>query len=492
VPLIIDGFDELLSKSTSLIELDSKEAEEAQTMLDTIAELLINGSNAKILLTSRKSSIFTGDIFDQWAETKLKNCSITRIQLAEPTPQDWLGHAKYQVIREIGISLDNILNPVLLSILRNDTLENIRTNYRNSDDILKKYFDLLLTREKDRQHLLLENNEQYEIMLHLASFMVQYDISSEETQFIKVLLFEIVDEKLEKLGTYLERYLDPFTQNPEERPTDEEFILKLVHHALLDRISTSSNRIGFVNEFIFGLLIGDAIINNILPITELSEKYISLATTSYAVKNDDSREELFHKLKPVISKLSVDQQILLDIFLVKRLTKNYSDQYFDSLIFKSTFNFNGDFKFIDCIFSSCTFDNCILRTSVFQSCHFYNCLFYNVKVIKDTNNDRELIFSGCAGHENLQRESSTTVQIKPENENNFEKFVLEQYWKVGYEIAEPRRTYRTLFRGTSSGDRACISDAIESLIAKGILIKHSTYIELNFTKMNEIRRILGR
>jgi hypothetical protein len=80
IPLIIDGFDELLSKS---IVDENIENEEIQTMLDTIAALLTDDSRAKILLTSRKSSIFTGDIFYQWVDTRLSNCNIMRIQLCE-------------------------------------------------------------------------------------------------------------------------------------------------------------------------------------------------------------------------------------------------------------------------------------------------------------------------------------------------------------------------------------------------------------------------
>ena len=52
VPLIIDGFDELISRSNQSIsdEIEANE-EESQTMLDTIADLFQNGCNTKVVLT---------------------------------------------------------------------------------------------------------------------------------------------------------------------------------------------------------------------------------------------------------------------------------------------------------------------------------------------------------------------------------------------------------------------------------------------------------
>lgn len=459
-------------------------------MLDTIADLLTYNSKAKILLTSRKSSIFTGDIFDDWAEKKLFNCNITRIQLAEPTAQDWVGYEKFVVLKELGISLDNILNPVLLTFIRNQTIETIRQNYGNNENILDQYFSLLLTREQERQQLLLDIREQISIMQQLASYLVQFDISSEEPQFIRELLLDILTGNLNK---YLERYSDSLLQSSEDRPTDEEFVMKLVHHALLDRVSANSNKIGFINDFILGLFIGDALIFNKLSIDQMSEKYIDIASTSYGIKDEQSRKTLFKKITPVIVQLSVEYQLLIDINLVKKLTQNYCDQYFDSLVFKSNFYFDTRYKFINCIFSSCSFDNCTIPTSVFQSCQFYNCQFYNVNIINNSSNDAELIFSGCSGHDEFIIASSTRFDsLLIDTEQNYEKFVLEQYWKVGYDMAEPRRSYRTLFRGTSSEERGFVNDAIETLIDRSILRKTSTYIELNFTRMSEIRDILGR
>ena len=104
IPLIIDGFDELLSRNVK----GEEDTDDAVTMLETISELLRDDSKASILLTSRKSSIFAGDIFDSWAENNIKDCKLTRIQILAPTIQDWLDKDKRSFFDEREINLKNV------------------------------------------------------------------------------------------------------------------------------------------------------------------------------------------------------------------------------------------------------------------------------------------------------------------------------------------------------------------------------------------------
>lgn len=67
IPLIIDGFDELLNE-----DLDAGNSNfdrnKGKTMLETIADLL--EGNAKIVLTTRKTAILSGPEFYDWYEKK--------------------------------------------------------------------------------------------------------------------------------------------------------------------------------------------------------------------------------------------------------------------------------------------------------------------------------------------------------------------------------------------------------------------------------------
>ena len=64
IPVIIDGFDELLTKIS--LESDISTLEEVEPMLNTISNLLEN--KAKIILTTRKTAIFNGSEFERWRE----------------------------------------------------------------------------------------------------------------------------------------------------------------------------------------------------------------------------------------------------------------------------------------------------------------------------------------------------------------------------------------------------------------------------------------
>ena len=82
----------------------------------------------------------------------------------------------------------------------------------------------------------------------------------------------------------------------EERPTEEEFATKLAGHALLNRISPRKNQIGFINDFIFGILIGDCILEDDLILEEMDGKYIDIACTAYASRSDEKKENLLKKV----------------------------------------------------------------------------------------------------------------------------------------------------------------------------------------------------
>ena len=77
-------------------------------------------------------------------------------------------------------------------------------------------------------------------------------------------------------------------------------------------------------------------------------------------------------------------------------------------------------------------------------------------------------------------------------ETEYEKKVLEQYWRPSSDHADRRRLFSTLFKGYAQQDYDGISEAIDRLYGKEILLHKSNCIELNFEKMSEIREILGR
>lgn len=483
IPLIIDGFDELLSKS---LEDDEKTLEEAKTMLDTIANLFSEGSNAKILLTSRKSAIFAGDIFDEWVESKLGKCEVNRIQILNPTVKNWIGYEKKQYFEDKGINIDNVANPVLLSMLRNETLESCRKNYEHSYDILNRYFTLLLEREKERQALLIPVEEQKSIMRKLAAVMVELNISSDERDGIQALIEDIVSPKMAN-------YLSLYHNYGEDSipPTEEQFIAKITDNALLDRVSVNSNKVGFINEFIFGILIGDALIAKDLKAKELSEKYLNMVLTAYAAECEEKRKELYHIIDSDMKSVEAGQSILLEMKMLGEIRSDFIEDYFSGIDFDKEVRFQN--VFLNCTFDNCVFNENSVENSVFQGCTFINTTFYHFDILKDSLVEHSSVFLSCRGHENIQEALTIADEsVADENDEYYERLVLEQFWMKGSSAAEPRKTRRTLLKGIKQNDRLYVNAAIERLIDNGV-IKPLTYcMELNFSKLTEIKRILGR
>ena len=489
IPLIIDGFDELLSKSTEDID---DATEEARTMLDTIANFFTKDSKTKIVLTSRKSSILAGEVFDKWIAEKLLHCNVNRIQIINPTIGEWIGNEKKNYLESKGIILDYIANPVLLAMLKSVPLDEYDQIFQCANDILENYFKILLEREKDRQQLFLSVNEQRKIMRKLAAMFVQVDVSADEPDMIQMYIEDIIKDDMAK---YLSLYDEAVRRNEIVMPTEEEFVMKLVHSALLDRVNVKSNYIGFINEFIFGILIGDAILENDLKIKEVTDKYLNLLLTAYVVESEEKRKEIYEIIKSGNIKMSSEQKLILDMNLIGKLNHDFVDEYISSITFRSTFNMKTGCYFYNCVFESCTFENSVLENVMFEGCHFINCVFYGVEIVNAGTIEEESIFISCTGYEKLSDElhrSIGTGEKTDSNELNYEKIVLEQFWMKGSNAADPRKTYRTLCKGVKQKDKAKVLAAVDTLIHRKILVRLTYCLELNFGKMTEIKAILGR
>ncbi|WP_216655528.1 hypothetical protein, partial [Vibrio sp. Vb339] len=113
VPVILDGFDELLHESSSE---DPSNYDSTEPMLETISELLTN--KAKVVLTTRRTAIFDGDEFHQWMSSHENDFDIVRIRLHEPSLEDWLPKERIDRLEKCNLPLGNLSNPVLLSFLR--------------------------------------------------------------------------------------------------------------------------------------------------------------------------------------------------------------------------------------------------------------------------------------------------------------------------------------------------------------------------------------
>lgn len=487
LPLIIDGFDELIEqKEEKRLQNTEEEIDESSlTLLSTIAELLGSDSKAWVLLTTRRSAIFTGDIFEEWVLSHLdKQCNVDRMQIQMPSLKEWITPEKYALIHKSNIDMEQLSNPVLLTFIRNAKMEEFEEMVQTSDTILNKYFELLLTRELERQNLEFTENELHTVMKQLAAEFVRYDMTSETIEFIQELLWEILKEDLLR---YRVRYKDKHSSE-EGMLSADEYVKRVSHNYLLDRISANSNQISFINEFIFGILIGDAVRDGILEGEELYERFIDMSVTAFAVRDEVIRKEYYGKIKNHLEKISDISRLNTEMCLLHEVDSDYMNEYFRGFYFKSDFSFDMPHKFENCTFDTCTFDGCKIQAEVFVDCKFVNCQFYDVSVEGVPN--KNLVFMNCDGYEKLKSEQ--IILEKDEDVDYYEKLVLEQFWKRGYDRAELRRAYTALFRGIKGNEQVYVQNAINALLKRGLINELNVCYELNMAHMDEICHILGR
>lgn len=484
IPLIIDGFDELIQWRKS-VDAEENPDEQSLTMLSTIADLLGEDSKAWILLTSRRSAIFTGDIFEDWVLKKLgQDCVVERLQILKPSVKEWIGDEKYKCICESRIAIENISNPVLLIWIQNQSLDEVKKLAKDEETILSTYFKMLLEREETRQWQDLPVQELYRILEKLAADFVQFGIMSESRDFIEELLYEILQENLMKYRTeYRAKYGDEVGML-----SNENYIGRISNNSLLDRVSMTDNRIGFINEFVMGILVGDAVCDGLLQSSDFSEKFIDISVTAFFSRGQEKRREYYGKIKDVLKETGGQCRLNAELSLLHKNQSNYEDEYFSGIHFQKYYRFDPAYKFKDCIFSSCIFDQCMMNAEVFENVKFFNCQFFEVTV---EGTAKECVFLGCTGCEELERHMDNEIAVK-EQGDKYEKIILEQFWKPGYKAAELRRTYTALFKGVNSSENHNIEVALKSLLKKGLVKELNICYEMNISKINEIKRILGR
>lgn len=484
VPLIVDGFDELINRSMSLIQGDSidqdkPQFDEAESMLDTIAALLKN--DAKIIITARKSSIFYGDKFEEWVNNHCDQFKVVRVVLDEPQIKDWLDAKKESLLVGNGIPLRDIANPVLLAYLMNQTYEELEKSFSEKQGVVEQYFHILLEREKSRQNINLQVEEQYTILSHLASSLMTLEISSCRKEDICDLIIMKDESMLAQIID--ERYLA-------EKPSVNDLAMTLAGHALLDRMNFRTNNIGFVNDFVFGDLLASAICDD--PQVEgVTPYYIMLSATAYSSRIEEKRIKLFAVLQKYLVLLNASERLYVDIMLQRRTTDNYINAVFSDICFQEPFDFSATYTFKYCQFQQCVFKNVIIRSDLFEDCTFIECKFSNCSFIDAEKHSISNSFYNCIGCDELQSFYNMVYEIE-DSTINYRRLILEQYWPIGRPSTQTRCTYRTLICGFSANQYKQVDQAIEELKHDGFITKAGQYYYLSKEKIPEIKKMLGR
>lgn len=469
IPLIIDGFDELLSKSEIVISEKEKVFGEVETMLDTIGQLLKD--NAKIILTSRKTAIFAGEEFNNWYSKWNNDFDVTRFSIEIPRLKDWLDPSKHELIKQDQFPVEYIANPVLLTYLRNLRINEFSEHINEPDSIISKYFTSLLEREIIRQELKISSENQYTIFKNVVKLLIKFDLSSAERTFFREI---IIDENRAVLADALKLY--PNDKNIEWLAD------KLITHALLDRKGKDENEVGFINEFVFGIFIGE-IMRELSPkeIEKTFSSYmVELGATAYRVQNKVNKEILWNKIDALRDKFEKSTLFSFDTTLKGKIERSYEETIFQSLnIFK--IEFNSENKISSSVFINCKFKNCIFLAQAFDSvsfieCNFDNCVISDLEYLNDYHNS---ILIKCT-----QKDCNVISYINNEGKDlneieQIENNILNELYKASNEHKSQRLLY--LMKKIDKADQRIVASIIEKLEKDRIIkvIGSDVFIEIN-------------
>jgi uncharacterized protein YjbI with pentapeptide repeats len=460
IPLIIDGFDELISRDSNKTDVES--------MLATIIDLLQN--NAKIVITSRKTAILNSEEFIEIINSSIENFSLARFEIKEPTIENWLVPERLKAIEDNGFPINQISNPVLLSYLRNISLEKLNNFLMSKEStLIDRYFDYLLTREQQRQNIKLDNKTQFRIFRKLNRFMSEYNFTAETKETIKDFIKEY---NIKILQDSLKEYKETI------KPSIEELTETLSNHVFLDR-KTNGN-VGFINDFIFGYLISQNLIlgkfqehykdnfTKIIP-QDFAQKSIEASKIQSAV-NKNKLWEVYNNNDFEYDKVFYFE---VDYFLKNKIERDFNSLYLSDRTIKDLNFLNHTFE--NCVFAGISFENCIFTTSSFVKSSFQNCKFYNCSlqekksiiyedfalyVCKD-NNSFIIDINSLYCKENVQDDISVVNPLT-------EQKVLLQFLQVDAKRPKPRKFSVIKQRLLEYSDKE-INYVIDTLIRKEYL-----------------------
>ena len=293
--------------------------------------------------------------------------------------------------------------------------------------ITDKYFEYLLNREKERQNLIIRWEDQMQIFENLAKSFVDFDITGENRSFVKELIIE-----------YNKSCLLYYKELMPTKQTLDELADTLTNHALLDRIG-DKDFITFVNEFIFGYLLGKSIQKDqttfLQKLNPIPEHLIELAIYAYKYSSNDDKTKLWNKFSVIKDKMSLYLSITTDCILLKKVKGNYKCVGLNSFHFEEISIFCEECSFVETSFVDSVFEKCIFDVNAFHNVTFTGCKFINCNVranLSSTSNNIHCY--GCddynTGFISSLIEVTPSSVLQKQEDINIEIEILGKFFKV--------------------------------------------------------------
>lgn len=484
--LLLDGFDELLYRPG----LDKPSFEDAQPMLETIRGFL--QGDACILITSRKSTLLTGDAFQNWLDSHAEDFRTHRFLLDRPDPKLWISGQRRELSDRSGLPLQQLANPVLFSFLESLTEQEFTNCCINPGRIVEEYINRLLAREIDRQDLRMTVDEQKSIFYGIAAAMATENFKAEQREFFE----EFIRDRFEPL---LVRALTRYPPNSEHSISLTNIVEKLVHHAFLDRRLDRRELLGFQNDFILGTLVGEIITSSKEKEWVGSEEFVDLVVTAFGIRSQVERYRLWKQLQFMSNFISPNLLLELDMALRRSQERTLKDLTFSDLEVEGI-HLGEKHAIANCCFVSCTFKGVTFNSERMERVTFINCRFDNCATSNKPRFEQfhgfDCSFNPASFAEKLFPREDSEAQPRSQNKgllaDKYEKIVLENFWPRGRAQFGRTRSIRTLYLGRGHEEHDFIAQAIRRLRQRNIIFTDGDRADLNLDKIDEVIALLGR
>jgi hypothetical protein len=296
--------------------------------------------------------------------------------------------------------------------------------------------------------------------------MSEFDIKAESKSFIKDILKD-----------YNRNIFDDYIKNYPKlpKPTQDELADTLSNHALLDR--KQHDNVGFINEFILGILIGRNLIENKYQehyltnfTTIITQDFAYLAISAFKVQPQERRETLWNILHNNEFPYDAKFKFYRDFYLRNEFIDYYEEITIEEISF-SNMNFTVTKQFLNSIISNCKFFNCTFNIATFDNSGFINCKFYDCGWSDDSSQkSNNMYITGCESNNDFenklyQHEEQHEIQV------DVEELILRKFVKSKIKINSLRRLsqIRDAMKTQSIGVQD-IENAITSLKKTGYIV----------------------
>ncbi|CAH6977637.1 NACHT domain-containing protein [Vibrio chagasii] len=484
IVMVLDGFDELLSDDSG--DSSDEDYDNAEPMLETISELL--DRNAKVIITSRRAAIFDGSVFNEWIDKYQDKFKFKRYRIQSPRIEDWLSEPRRVALRDAGLDLNQLSNPVLLAYLRALALDCFNELLKTPEKVVSHYFIAMLEREMERQKLPMNPDEQTKLLTTVASHMCEHNYTSDSKE-------KIVDLLKSKCTKLLEDTRRLYAAK--DRPTLDGLATTLATHAFFDRSNQGDGRIEFINEFVFGNYIAESVLEYDGEWLASDERFVEPAISSYRARTQNERAALWNKLEPMSEFLSESDRMSYEI---KMLGEILYDTYNETSVNSIDIN-NVSFFEKTCVqdisFSNCSFSSVIFHIDNIKNATFINCKFYDCELVSNAIECNTLEFLNCTSTNSfIAQLEECHVEEEVDSIGELTLNIFRRFFPVGSNSCErvhiPLVTvYKLQSQGYSKRE---ITQEIKKLKRDGLLAdaNDGSYVGVNPQRMGEIKQMLGK